>query len=104
MGCCSASCKYFKYKDNYKFTEHKDENGKVYWREREYVGREFYCDKCNERYLQFLKDFEYEYRHKSSKWFEENVKMDCYEPTEYTKTLSDMHDALEGLLKSLNKG
>lgn len=100
-GYCNHTCKHFKSKHIYNFIEHKDENGKLYWREREYVGMEYYCEKCNDRYKEFVKELDKNYRHKSVIWLQENVTMDCYEPTETTALLNGMVHDLKELVENI---
>lgn len=102
-GYCSFDCKHFKYENVYETVEEKNSDGEVIMRWREYKGRKYYCDKCNDNYLSFMKKFDKDYRHKTSKWFDENVSMDCYEPTENRKLLDGMLSDLNTLLTNIKK-
>jgi hypothetical protein len=100
-GYCNHSCKHFKYENVYETFEEKNSNGEVVIRWREYKGRKYYCDKCNDNYLAFIKEYDKNYRHKTSKWMSENVSMECYEPTETTQLLDGMVSDLNELLENI---
>lgn len=100
-GHCDYSCKHFKSTDIYETFEEKNSDGEVIMRWREWKGKEYYCDKCNDRYQDFIKEFEKNYRHKTAKWMNENVFLDCYEPTDTIKLLDGMVSDLEELVEKM---
>jgi hypothetical protein len=63
--------------------------------------KHYYCDKCNDNYLAFMKEYDKNYCHKTSKWMSENVSMECYEPTETTQLLDGMVSDLKTLLENI---
>ena len=100
-GHCDYSCKHLKYTDIYETFEEKNSDGEVIVRWREWKGKKYYCDKCNDRYQDFIKEFEKNYRHKTVKWINENVFLDCYEPTDRQKLLDGMASDLEEFVKNI---
>lgn len=100
-GYCDCSCRHFKYENVYETFEEKNSNGEVFMRWQEYKGRKYYCDKCNDNYLAFMKEYDKNYCNKTSKWMSENVSMECYEPTETTQLLDGMVSDLNKLLENI---
>ena len=100
-GYCDCSCRHLKYENVYETFEEKNSNGEVFMRWQEYKGRKYYCEKCNDNYLAFMKEYDKNYCHKTSKWMSENVSMECYEPTETTQLLDGMVSDLNELLENI---
>lgn len=96
-GNCSTGCKHCVMKDIYEKREFKDENGEVYATMNEHVGYKHLCDGGHQK--------EYDEWHERNKdnTYEVYKKdfIECYEPTEFTKTLDDMINIAEKILEKV---
>ena len=97
-GNCNDSCKHCLMRELKERHELKDDNENVYGVINEFVGYEHYCDKDQEAY---------------TAWWERNGKktheeakedcLDCFEPTDFAKSLDNMISLAEQILENLNK-
>ena len=97
-GNCNDSCKHCLMRELKERHELKDDNGNVYGVINEFVGYEHYCDTNQEAYTAW-------WQRNGNKTHDEAKKdcLDCFEPTDFAKSLDDMISLSEQILENLNK-